>query len=294
MSFDHVVIVGAGHAGGCAAGELRSSGFKGKLTLIGAEPFPPYERPPLSKELLAGIIPPENTYLRARRWYAESNIDLRLATEVSGIDRTMRRVVLSKGGSIPYDALTLTLGARAKFLPFTDEREPHLYYLRDIGDALALRDRLQPGVRVLVIGAGFIGLGVASGARRAGCKVTVLEAATQPLARVAPPEVGAYVADLHRRNGVDLQLNCFVSAIDTAKPSCTVVTADDRTIEADLIVVGIGAVTLSLLKPRVSLQTTAFLSISSERQVTLGSSPPAMSPGISTVSDFRGRAHYIY
>jgi 3-phenylpropionate/trans-cinnamate dioxygenase ferredoxin reductase component len=252
MPFEHVVIVGAGHAGGCAAGALRSSGFAGKVTLIGAEPFPPYERPPLSKELLLGTIPSENTYLRARHWYAKSNIDLRVMTEVTAIDRSMQRIELSNGGTIPYDALILTLGARPRVLPFAD-RQPHIFYLRDIGDALALRERLQTGVRVLIIGAGFIGLEVATAARKAGCDVMVIEAASQPLARVAPAEIGAYVAELHRRNGVDLQLNCSLAAVDSSKPSCFAHTTDGRLIEADLIVIGVGAV------PNVELAEAAGL-----------------------------------
>ena len=167
MPFEHVVIAGAGHAGGCAADALRSSGFAGKITLIGAEPYPPYERPPLSKELLVGTIPHEKTYLRARQWYTKSSIDLRLMTEVAGIDRSMRRVELSKGGTIPYDALILTLGARPRILSFANRHEPQIFYLRDIGDALALREKLRPGVHVLIIGAGFIGLEIAAAARKA-------------------------------------------------------------------------------------------------------------------------------
>ena len=114
MSPQHIVIVGAGHAGGCAAHALRAAGFPGRVTVVGAERYPPYERPPLSKELLAGAISVEKTYLHGLEWYVESGIDLRLTTEVVGIDRSSQRVRLSTGESLPYDAMLLTTGARPK------------------------------------------------------------------------------------------------------------------------------------------------------------------------------------
>jgi NADPH-dependent 2,4-dienoyl-CoA reductase/sulfur reductase-like enzyme len=255
MPVEDIVIVGAGHAGGCAASTLRSSGFKGRVTLIGEEPYPPYERPPLSKELLAGTISHENTYLRSRQWYGEQDIDLRLVSPVSGIDRSSQRVELSKGGTVSYDTLMLCMGARPRVLPFADRHAPHIFYLRSIEDTLALRDRLRPGVRIAIIGAGFIGLEIAATARKSGCTVTVLETADQPLARVAPPEIGDYVADLHRRNGVDLELNCSVSAIENGNTCCTVRTADGQAFEVDLVAIGVGAVPNTELAEAADLVT---------------------------------------
>jgi 3-phenylpropionate/trans-cinnamate dioxygenase ferredoxin reductase component len=242
MSFEHIVIAGAGHAGGCAAHALRGAGFAGRITLIGSESHPPYERPPLSKELLAGAVPVEKTYLRPRDWYESSNVALHLGIGVTAIDRAAQRLDLSDGSALPYDALLLTTGARARTLPSIGRSDPRVFYVRDIADSLALRARLQPGIRLAVIGAGFIGLEVAATARKAGCAVTVIEVADQPLARVAPPEVGAYVAGLHRGNGVDLRLNCAVSGVDMAGACCLLRTAGGDTVEADIVVVGIGAV----------------------------------------------------
>jgi NADPH-dependent 2,4-dienoyl-CoA reductase/sulfur reductase-like enzyme len=242
MPFEHIVVVGAGHAGGCATHALRGAGFAGRITVIGNESHPPYERPPLSKELLAGAIPVEKTYLRPLEWYASSNIDLRLGAGVVAVDRTAQRLRLSGGADLPYDAVLLATGARARMLPFIDCADPRVFYVRDIKDSLALRAWLQPGVRLAVIGAGFIGLEVAATARKAGCAVTVIELAGQPLARVAPPDVGAYVAGLHRRNGVDLRLNSAVQSVDTTGPCCLLQTTDGGAIEADIIVIGIGAV----------------------------------------------------
>jgi 3-phenylpropionate/trans-cinnamate dioxygenase ferredoxin reductase component len=241
MAYENVVIVGAGHAGGCAAAALRAASFGGRITLVGNEKHPPYERPPLSKELLAGSIAVEKTYLRPLDWYATSNIELRLDTNVIGIDRAAGRLHLSDAASIPYDALLLTTGARARTVTFAEPSNPRIFYLRDIDDSLALRQRLTPGIRLAIIGAGFIGLEIAATARKAGCDVTVLELAPQPLARVAPPEIGAHVAELHRRNGVELRFGCSVEAIDAAEATCTIHTGDAK-IVADLIAIGIGAV----------------------------------------------------
>jgi 3-phenylpropionate/trans-cinnamate dioxygenase ferredoxin reductase component len=253
MSFEHIVIAGAGHAGGCAAHALRGAGFAGRITLIGSEPHPPYERPPLSKELLAGAIPVEKTYLRPLDWYDSSNVALRLGVVVVAIDRSTQRLDLSDGTALPYDALLLTTGARARTLSSIDRADPRVFYVRDITDSLALRARLQPGIRLAVIGAGFIGLEVAATARKAGCAVTVIEVADKPLARVAPPEVGAYVAGLHRGNGVDLRLNSAVGGVDMTGACCLLRTADGETVEADIVVVGIGAI------PNQELATAAGL-----------------------------------
>ena len=241
MAYENVVIVGAGHAGGCAAAALRAASFGGRITLVGNEKHPPYERPPLSKELLAGSIAVEKTYLRPLDWYPASNIELRLDTNVLGIDRAAGRLHLSDAAPIPYDALLLTTGARARTVMFAEPSNPRIFYLRDIDDLLALRQRLTPGIRLAIIGAGFIGLEIAATARKAGCDVTVLELAPQPLARVAPPEIGAHVAELHRRNGVELRFGCSVEAIDAAEATCTIHTGDEK-IVADLIAIGIGAV----------------------------------------------------
>jgi 3-phenylpropionate/trans-cinnamate dioxygenase ferredoxin reductase component len=253
MSFEHIVIAGAGHAGGCAAHALRAAGFSGKITLVGNESHPPYERPPLSKELLAGVIPVEKTYLRSPDWYAASDVALRLDTSITAIDRSAQRLDLSDGTILPYDALLLTTGARARRLPSIDRADSRVFYVRDINDSLALRARLQPGIRLAVIGAGFIGLEVAATARKAGCSVTVIEVADKPLARVAPPEIGTYVADLHRRNGVDLHLKSTVRGFDSTAACCMLQMADSGTVEVDIIVVGIGAA------PNAELATAAGL-----------------------------------
>jgi 3-phenylpropionate/trans-cinnamate dioxygenase ferredoxin reductase component len=235
-----VIIVGAGHAGGTVACALHAAGFQGRIVVLGAERHPPYERPPLSKELLAGSLPVEKTYLKPIEWYGSAGIDLRMTTEVVAINRASRRAELSTGQWVPYDILVLATGARPRRLPLAEAVDDRIFYLRSIADSLALRARLMPGRRLAVVGAGLIGLEVASTAKKAGCHVTVLEAASRPLARVVPPDIGDYIASLHRRNGVDLRFNCGVVAIDPSPGGCLIHTTDNGSIEVDAVAVGIG------------------------------------------------------
>ncbi len=249
----HIVIVGAGHAGGVAAATLRQAGFTGAITLIGSEPYPPHERPPLSKELLVGAIPVEKTYLRPLAFYAENGIAFRPEETATAIDRPTQRVELANGEAVPYDALLLTLGARARRLSLPGAENPRVLYLRDIADSLALRERLNAGARVAVIGAGFIGLEAAAAARKRGCAVSVLEVQREPLQRVCPPEIGRFMADLHRRNGVDLRTGVAVTAIAEAGGGFELRTADGGTVAADIVLAGIGA------QPNVELAQAAGL-----------------------------------
>jgi len=251
----HVVIVGAGHAGGRAAEALRAAGHAGRITLVGSETHPPYERPPLSKELLAGSIEHAKTYLNPEAFYAEKDIVLRLGTTVGAIDRKGQRIELSDGDTIPYDALLLTTGARARKLPLPGGDGQRVFYLRDIDDSLALRERLAEGVRLAVIGAGFIGLEVAATARKRGAQVTVLELAPQPLARVAAPEIGDYLATLHRAKGVDLQTGVKVTAIEDTGSELRILLDGGEPVIADYAAIGIGAQPNTELAQQAGIET---------------------------------------
>lgn len=255
FSKPHVVIVGAGHAGGRAAEALRSAGYKGRVTLIGSETYPPYERPPLSKELLAGAIPLEKTFLRPAEYYAEADIELKLGSTVAAIDRAAQRLELEAGGSIPYDTLLLTTGARARPLALPGGKGPRVFYLRDIDDSLALRERLKEGVRLAVIGAGFIGLEVAATARKRGAEVVVLEVAAQPLARVAAPELGEFVGALHRLKGVDLRTGVKVTSIEDMGDRLRLAIEGADPIFADYAAIGIGAQPNTELAAKAGVET---------------------------------------
>jgi NADPH-dependent 2,4-dienoyl-CoA reductase/sulfur reductase-like enzyme len=251
VSDKHIVIVGAGHAGGRAAEALRAAGHAGPITLVGSEKHPPYERPPLSKELLAGAIEHAKTYLNPETFYTEKDIALRLGTTVGAIDRKGQRVELGDSDTIPYDALLLTTGARARKLSLPGGDGQRVFYLRDIDDSLALREKLTEGVRLAVIGAGFIGLEVAASAKKRGAQVTVLELAPYPLARVAAPEIGQYLAALHRAKGVDLQTGVKVTAIEDTRKELRILLDGGTPVIADYAAIGIGA------QPNVELAQAA-------------------------------------
>jgi len=220
----NIVVVGGGLAAANAVEELRAQGYSGDLTLVAAEPHLPYERPPLSKGLLLGSAEPESVFAHGADWYDEQQVDLRLGRPVDRIDLERGRAHVGDE-AIAYDRLLLATGASPRRLRVADEAGVPVAYLRTLDDSLALKERL--GGRVVVVGAGWIGLEVAAAAREAGADVTVVEQAVQPLEAVLGPELGEVFADLHREHGVDLRLGAGVDAETLAG--------------ADLVVVGIGA-----------------------------------------------------
>lgn len=234
-----IVIVGANLAGGRAAETLRKEGFEGRVVLIGEEPDRPYERPPLSKDVLEGITAADSTYLRDEGWYAEQRIEVRLGVRATRLDPA-GSVDLDSGESIPFDACLLATGSRLRKLPVPGADLAGVVYLRTLRDALALEEALRARPRVVVVGAGFIGLEVASSARFRGCEVTVLEALELPLARVLPPDVARVLADLHTGEGVELRLSEGVDRFDGAGRVEAVISSAGRRYEADLVVVGVG------------------------------------------------------
>ena len=206
----NIIVIGAGLAGASAVEELRAQGYDGDLTLAGAEPHLPYERPPLSKGLLLGTADPGSVYLHDEHWYADQQVEVLVDDLVASIDLDRGRVSL-RGRDLPYDRLLIATGAHPRTLPITDHAAQAgvpVAYLRTLDDAVALKDRLTG--RIVVVGAGWIGLEVAASARQAGAEVTVVERAAQPLEAVLGPELGATFADLHREHGVDLRLGADV------------------------------------------------------------------------------------
>lgn len=251
----NIVIIGAGHAGGRAAEALHTAGHRGAITLLGEENHRPYERPPLSKELLAGKMPIEKIYLHAPEYYAQSGITLRLGATAVEIDRTAQRVRLADGSQIAYDALLLTTGARARRLTIPGGDDSRVFYLRDVEDSLRLRERLTAGMKLAVIGAGFIGLEVAATAVTQGAEVTVLELAPQVLGRVLPAAVAEVVAARHRRNGAQIITGVAVMAIEPADDGLRLRLGDGKTITADIVAIGVGAV------PNTELAAAAGLAV---------------------------------
>jgi 3-phenylpropionate/trans-cinnamate dioxygenase ferredoxin reductase component len=235
MSVRSVVIIGAGLAGSRCAETLRAQGFDGQVTLVGDEPLGPYERPALSKEFLAGEK--ERVELRPPSYWEERDIKLVLGRRVERIDVEMGTIP----GAPPVDALVLATGARARALPFTC---PHgVHTLRTAADAARLRDALEPGSRLAVIGAGFVGAEVASTARSLGVDVTLIDLEEAPLVRVLGPEVGALLADRYRAAGVQLRLGVGLGRfVVTSSGRLTgIELTDGSTVGCDMALVAIGA-----------------------------------------------------
>jgi NADPH-dependent 2,4-dienoyl-CoA reductase/sulfur reductase-like enzyme len=240
---DRIVVVGASLAGLRAAETLRAEGFAGTVTVVGDEARAPYDRPPLSKQVLTGEWGPERIVLAAG---ANDALDLTWERGVAavGLDPPARTVALADGRALPYDGLVVATGARARTLPGT-EGIGGVHALRTLDDALALRAALDAGAtRIVVVGAGFIGAEVAASCRARGAEVTMVEPLPAPLARVLGPEVGAVVADLHRDHGVDVRLGVGVAGVEAGVDGrvARVALADGSAVAADLVVVGIGVI----------------------------------------------------
>ncbi len=235
-----VVVVGASLAGLRAAETLRTQGFEGSITLIGAEPHLPYDRPPLSKKLLAGEWEPERIALRHADEYGGLDLTMRLGVRASALDLDRRRVVLADGEDVPFDGVILATGAAPRRLPQQPELAG-LHELRTLDDALALRADLAAGpVRLVVIGAGFIGAEVAATAHQHGAEVTILEALPVPLARALGEQMGLACSAVHGDHGVDLRLGVGVAGFAGTDRVEAVLLADGTRIETDVVVVGVG------------------------------------------------------
>ena len=235
------VVVGGGLAALRTCEALRREGYDGRLTLVGAEPHRPYARPPLSKEVLRGDAPAESTALRTPDEYAELDVELRLGVAATALDLTARRVTLAGGTTLPYDRLVIATGATPRRLPGT-EGLAGVHVLRTLDDAQALAAAFAGGPRVAVVGAGFIGGEVAASARALGLDVTLIEALPVPLARVLGAEMGAACGRLHQEHGVDLRLGVGVDAVEGDGRVERLLLSDGSTVDADVVVVGIGVV----------------------------------------------------
>jgi NADPH-dependent 2,4-dienoyl-CoA reductase/sulfur reductase-like enzyme len=250
-----VVIIGSGQAGGRAAEALRLGGHVGPITMIGEESHPPYERPALSKGFLSDASLEQIAWVRPSAWYTQSGITLMRGRRAMRIDRTQGAVELDDRSRIPYQCLILTTGTRARPLLLEGADHPRVSYLRTIEDGQRLQRCLGEGARIVVIGAGFIGMEVAAAALSRGCAVTVLELADLPMARGIPPLVGSFYADLHRERGVDLRTSTSVRRITDENGRALVHTDNGEAYLADAVVVGIGVI------PNVDLAQGAGLEI---------------------------------
>lgn len=249
-----VAIVGAGECGARAALSLREKGYDGPIELIGVERHLPYERPPLSKAVLAEDNAPAR-FVTSEAALAAAGISHRAGIDVLAIDRDLKRVALGDGTSLVYDKLLLATGARPRKLERDGIEIPGIVYLRTLDDCVALRDRLCPGSRLLVLGGGFLGLEIAATATARGVHVTVIETQRRIMMRGVPEPIAAVVAARHAEAGVEIHCDMQVARIDTGPTGAAVTLADGRTFIGDLLVASVGAV------PNTGLATASGLAV---------------------------------
>lgn len=240
MTRERFVIVGASLAGGSAAATLRDEGFDGDITLIGREPQPPYERPPLSKEYLRGEQPFEESLVRPPGYYADNGIEARLGVDARGVDPGAHVVELADGNRVPYDKILIATGSRNRRFPIPGLDLEGIYDLRTVEDCDRIRKEIAPGRRAAVVGMGFIGSEVASSLRQMGVEVVAVEGSKFPLARVLGEEVGRIMERIHRDHGVEMIFEDSVSGFEGTGRVERIVTKGGRRIDCDFAVVGVG------------------------------------------------------
>jgi 3-phenylpropionate/trans-cinnamate dioxygenase ferredoxin reductase subunit len=280
------VIVGASLAGAKAAETLRAEGFDERVVLIGAEDERPYERPPLSKDYLRGEVDRETVYVHPEGFYSEHDIELRLGRTAVSLDTAAGELALDNGERLSYDRLLLTIGAEPRRLSIPGAELDGVLYLRSAADCDALRDRLDRGGAVVVIGAGWIGAEVAASARQRGLDVTVLDPLTVPLERVLGTEVGAVYRDLHRDHGVQMLMGTSVEAFEGANAVEHVRTTDGRELDCDFVVVGVG------VQPRTALAAQAGLSV--DNGILVDEHLQTGAPGVFAAGDVANAHHPFY
>ncbi len=237
---DHVVVVGAGQAGASCVAKLRSGGFDGAVTLIGAETVPPYQRPPLSKAYLLGDMTLDRLFLRPESYYADQNITLRLGAEVTHIDVTAQTVHLGPE-AISYSDLVLATGSSPRRLPASiGGALDGVFVVRDLADVDAMAGHFAPDKRVLIVGGGYIGLEAAAVASKRGLNVTLVEMSDRILQRVAAPETSDFFRDLHRAHGVDIREGVGLSRLTGTTAVTGAELSDGSTLDVDFVVVGVG------------------------------------------------------
>jgi 3-phenylpropionate/trans-cinnamate dioxygenase ferredoxin reductase subunit len=288
-----VVIAGAGHATAELVTALRQAGYPGRIVAVGDEAHLPYQRPPLSKAYLSGEATLDSLYLKSRSTYDKAQIEFHLGTRVAEIDRQNKRVVLADGRSIGYTNLVLNTGGRARRLsvPGADraERLSNFRYVRTIDDIDRLRGQMQPGLRLVIIGGGYIGLEVAALAIKRAMQVTVLEALPRVLARVTAPEISAFYERIHRAAGVDIRTGVEVTGFefDLSKDVVSAVVCGDGTrVPADVVIAGIGLI------PNTELAQSAGLAV--ENGIIVDEYARTSDPDIYSAGDCTNHPSVLY
>ena len=249
-----IVIAGAGHAAGQVVATLRQQNFEGQILLVGDESYLPYQRPPLSKGFLAGKMSAERLHLKADNFYDDQQIEVKLQTRITAIDRENKTLKIEDGEDITYDKLVLALGSRARELPVEGAKLKSVYYLRSIEDVERIRPEMDVGRRLVIIGAGYIGLEAAAVARSLGLDVTVIEMADRVMSRVVSPEISDFYQIEHTSKGVKLRLSTDVSALRGKKRVKRVEITGGEEIRADFVIVAVGILPNTELAEQAGLE----------------------------------------
>ena len=281
-----IVIVGASLAGVNAAEALRSRGFDGRVVLIGDEPEHPYQRPPLSKHYLSGQADLDDVYLHGTSWYDEQGVEVRASTTVSALDPAAHQVVLAGGERLDYSKLLLTTGASPRRLDLPGAELNGVHYLRTLADTERLKTAAAKATSVAVIGAGWIGAEVTASLRHLGLPVTLLDVATVPLERVLGAEVGSIYRDLHTEHGVTMLMDSSTASLHGKGHVQEIRTTDGRVIQADLVVVGVGAT------PRTQLAAAAGLTV--DNGILVDEQLRTSDPDIYAAGDVANAWHPLY
>ncbi len=269
-SRDRMVIIGAGHCGARTAHALRLNGWEGEISLLGNEGLAPYDRPPLSKSVLLREKPASDCALYDDAFYRDNAIDIRVNAGAIEIDRGSRQVGIQNGNALTYHRLLIATGAEPRRLAVPGATLDGVHVLRSLPDARHLREKLLPDRRIVIIGAGFIGLEIAASAVARGCKVVVVEAAAHALMRAVPEAVSAYLIDKHRQNGVDVRFAVQVERFTGSTHATGVELSDGSRLSCDLVVVGIGVVPRTGLAEAAGIDTADGIAVDD----TLGTNDP--------------------
>ncbi|WBB58329.1 FAD-dependent oxidoreductase [Streptomyces sp. WMMC500] len=281
-----VVVIGAGQTAAVAARTLRRRGFDGRVVLVGDEPHAPYQRPPLSKELLEGAADDADAALLSAQWCRDNAVELHLGTAARRIDTAAGALELADGTTVPGDRFLLATGASARRLPGVPADDERIVHLRGLDDALRLRSLLRPGSRVVIVGAGFVGAEVASTALARGVRPVVVEQAAVPQSRVLGEEMGRFCADVQRAAGVELHTGETVASVRTG-PAGVVVTAESGLrVEGDAVVVAVGAV------PNTAVARASGVAV--ENGVLVDEHCRTSVPGIFAAGDVANHRHPLY
>ena len=286
-ALQHVIVIGGGQAGAQAIQSLRLFGFEGHITLVGEEAALPYQRPPLSKAYMKGELGEDRLYFKPAAWYEDNKAETLLSQRVDSIDRSAREVKLNHGGSLPYDALIIATGSRPRALPVEGADLENVFDLRGLADVEHIQPKMIPGRKLVIVGAGYIGLEAAAVARQLGLEVTVLEMEQRALARVTSPVISSFYERLHMEHGVDVRCGARLSKIKGKDGKVThAVLASGEELEADMILAGIGIVPNVELAAEAGLPCRNGIIVNEDAQT---SDPRIFAAGDCTV---RPLAHY--